>query len=194
VTARDDQDWRRLAEAARDRRNELGFTQEDARAAGGPSTATMRLIEGALQEGYTPAILRRLEGALRWAPGSVRAVLAGGDPVPLGDAPSATAAPAVLSAAAAFPAPTVTARADRPAPPAEAPTAVRAHLYAALYAVNAPLREQVLAEAASGRPFADPIERALWESPGWSEMEKAEEIALFRAMRAEHDRRAAETG
>jgi hypothetical protein len=185
-------DWARLAEAARDRRFELGLTQEDARAAGGPSTATQRLIEGALQDGYTPAILRRLEGALRWEPGSVRAVLAGGDPAPLPDETRRPVQPA-LSAAAAFPAPAVTARASRPAPPAEAPAAVRAHLLAALYAVNAPLREQVLAEAASGRPFADPIERALWESPGWSALEKAEEIATFRAMRAEHDGRAAET-
>jgi transcriptional regulator with XRE-family HTH domain len=62
---------------------------------------------------------------------------------------------------------------------------VRAHLYAALAAVNAPLRDQVLAEAASGRPFADEIERAIWESPGWSDEEKATEIANFRARRAE---------
>jgi transcriptional regulator with XRE-family HTH domain len=84
------------------------------------------------------------------------------------------------------------------APPPPAVTApvvgVRAYLYAALSAVNAPLREQVLAEAASGRPFADPVERLIWESPDWDEMEKAEEIALFRAMRAEHGGQAAETG
>ena len=32
-----------------------------------------RLIEGALQDGFTPAILRRLEAALRWRRGSARA-------------------------------------------------------------------------------------------------------------------------
>jgi transcriptional regulator with XRE-family HTH domain len=73
-----------------------------------------------------------------------------------------------------------------PAPPAMAPvTGIRAYLYAALSTVNAPLRERVLAEAASGRPFADPVERAIWESPGWDAMEKAEEIASYRARRAE---------
>jgi hypothetical protein len=183
--------WARLAEAARDRRSELGLTQEDARAAGGPSTATMRLIEGALQDGYTPAILRRLEVALRWTPGSVRAVLAGGDPVPLGDEARSRPVPAqpVLSAAA-FPAPAVTAR-RAPAAPVGG---VRAYLYAALSAVNAPLREQVLAEAASGRGFADPVEAAIWESPDWDAVEKAEEIASYRARRAELGGQAAETG
>lgn len=83
-----DKDWRRLAEATRDRRVELGMTQEDIRSAGGPSTATMRLIEGALQESYQPATLRDLELALRWERGSVARLLAGGNPVPFaGDMP-----------------------------------------------------------------------------------------------------------
>ena len=83
-----DRDWDRLAEATRERRVELGLTQEDVRAAGGPSTATMRLIEGALQHGYQPATLRDLEQALRWERGSVGRLLDGGDPVPLGGTPS----------------------------------------------------------------------------------------------------------
>jgi transcriptional regulator with XRE-family HTH domain len=65
------------------------------------------------------------------------------------------------------------------------PDPVRAHLYAALAAVNAPLRDQVLAEAASGRPFTDELERLIWESPGWPDEEKATEIANFRARRAD---------
>jgi transcriptional regulator with XRE-family HTH domain len=81
-----------------------------------------------------------------------------------------------------------------PAMTAGAPAGVRAHLLAALYAVNAPLREQVLAEAASGRPFADPVESAIWGSPDWDEIEKAEEIASYRARRAELGGQAAETG
>lgn len=62
--------------------------------------------------------------------------------------------------------------------------AVRAHLYAALAAVNAPLREVVLAEARAGIPFTDPIERMIWETTGWSPELRAEEIANFRARRA----------
>src|SRR5437868_268059 len=74
-------DLDRLAEFVRERRVDLGMTQEDARAAGGPSTATMRLIEGALQHGYHPATLRDLEKALRWERGSAARILAGGEPV-----------------------------------------------------------------------------------------------------------------
>ena len=76
------EDWDRLAEATRERRVELGMTQEDVRAAGGPSTATMRLIEGALQRSYQPATLRDLEKALRWERGSAARLL-GGEPAPL---------------------------------------------------------------------------------------------------------------
>lgn len=186
-------DWPRLANEVRTRRTELGLTQEDARAAGGPSTATMRLIEGALQDAYTPAILRRLEGAMRWRPGSVRDILAGGDPVPLDGAPSA---PALAPAPVLPPDPVLghilAAARRRPAP--GAPSAVRAHLFAALAAVNAPLSAQVLAEAAAGRPFTDPVERAVWASPDWSDEEKAEEIASYRARRAEFGGQGAETG
>ena len=80
-------DWERLAGFVRERRTDLGMTQEDARAAGGPSTATMRLIEGALQESYQPSTLRDLEKVLRWERGSAAQILAGGDPVPLGGEP-----------------------------------------------------------------------------------------------------------
>jgi hypothetical protein len=80
-------DWDRLAEFTRERRVELGLTQEDVRVEGGPSTATMRLIEGALQEGYQPATLRDLEKALQWEHGSVMRILNGGDPVLASAAP-----------------------------------------------------------------------------------------------------------
>ena len=79
-------DWDRLAEHVRERRTELGMTQEDVRHAGGPSTATMRLIEGSLQKAYQPSILARLERALQWRPRSVQRILDGGDPVPLDEA------------------------------------------------------------------------------------------------------------
>ena len=64
------------------------MTQEDVRAAGGPSTATQRLIEGGHQSRYQPVILGRLETALKWERGSVRRILAGGDPVPVSDEPA----------------------------------------------------------------------------------------------------------
>jgi hypothetical protein len=75
-------DWGRLAEYVARRRNELGLTQGEVYAAGGPSVATMRMIEGALQAGYRGNILGRLEQALQWRSGSVQAVLAGGEPAP----------------------------------------------------------------------------------------------------------------
>jgi len=86
------QDWQRLAERVRERRLDLDVTQEDVRSAGGPSTATQRLIEGGLQYRYQPVVLRRLEHALRWQRGSVRAVLAGGEPVPVTGPPAAAPA------------------------------------------------------------------------------------------------------
>lgn len=73
--------WRRLADYVIRRRAQLVMTQEDVRAAGGPSTATMRLIEGALQTSYRPVILARLEAALRWEAGSVQRILEGGEPI-----------------------------------------------------------------------------------------------------------------
>ncbi|MER7361826.1 hypothetical protein [Nonomuraea wenchangensis] len=45
--------------------------------------ATMRNIEGGHQTSYRPVILSRLERALGWQPGSVAAILAGGEPDPL---------------------------------------------------------------------------------------------------------------
>ena len=81
-------DWQRLGALVSERRGDLGLTQEDVRAAGGPSTATQRLIEGGHQSKYQPVILGRLETALKWERGSVRRILAGGDPVPVSDEPA----------------------------------------------------------------------------------------------------------
>lgn len=72
--------WRRLARFASERRLDLGLTQEDVRARGGPSTATMRLIEGGLQDGYSERTLSKLEQVLEWQRGSVKAALEGGEP------------------------------------------------------------------------------------------------------------------
>ena len=74
------ENWRLLAEKVIERRTQLGMTQQDVQAAGGPSTATLRNIEGAHQTSYRRVIKSRLERALGWRVGSVDAVLAGGEP------------------------------------------------------------------------------------------------------------------
>lgn len=56
------------------------MTQEEVATSGGPSTATLRLIENASPTTPRPKSLRQLENALEWAPGSYRALLAGGEP------------------------------------------------------------------------------------------------------------------
>lgn len=74
---------------------------------------------------------------------------------------------------------------------------VRTHLYAALAAVNEPLREQVAAEIRDARArwggpggppaaafLADPVEQAIWGHPDWDDSGKAAEIAAYRARRA----------
>lgn len=78
--ANPDGDWSALAQRVVARRGELDLTQQAVYAAGGPSTVTIRQIEGVGRTSYKPLILSRLEKALGWAPGSVRAILAGGEP------------------------------------------------------------------------------------------------------------------
>jgi len=82
--------------------------QQDVQAAGGPSLATMRLIEGGLQHGYRSLILRRLEKALRWEEDSVEAILNGGQPTiasdtsPTGRPEHRTSAPEIALRILAF--------------------------------------------------------------------------------------------
>jgi X-X-X-Leu-X-X-Gly heptad repeat protein len=73
-------DWHRLARYVRERRERLGITQEEAATRGGPSTATLRLIENAAQTSYRAKSLRQLEDVLEWAPRSVQDILDGGEP------------------------------------------------------------------------------------------------------------------
>lgn len=129
----------------------------------------------------------------------------------LAERPAAAAMALALLPAAGFETP------PGMAPPAPAPAPalagegagkVRAHLHAALDAVNLPLRDQVLAEIAAARErhdgpgdppaaafLADPVERAFWESP-WRDEEKAAAIAGYRGRLAElgEDDPATETG
>lgn len=73
-----------LGRAVRTRRTQLGLTQEEVNAHGGPSDTTLTKIENG--EGANPAAstLRKLDTALRWRPGSAQRVLEGeGDAEPL---------------------------------------------------------------------------------------------------------------
>ncbi|MFD6565309.1 hypothetical protein [Micromonospora profundi] len=87
--ALDHDTWQRLGEYVTRRRTELGMTQGQVQAAGGPSVATMRLIEGAMQRNYRAHILGGLEQALRWEPGSISRILDGGEPTPVTTQPDA---------------------------------------------------------------------------------------------------------
>src|SRR5690349_12436922 len=70
----------RLGRLVKARRERLDLTHVQVQQAGGPSPASMQRIEqgraGEMREATTAGI----ERALRWGPGSIAAVLAGGDP------------------------------------------------------------------------------------------------------------------
>ena len=166
-------DWRRLADLVSERRADLGMTQEDVRAAGGPSTATMRLIEGGHQSRYQPVILGRLETALKWERGSVRRILAGGNPAPVDDEPAA------------------------PEPVPDLPDDADVTTNVVLAAIN-PIERQVWAEIHAhpeGTPaeliFTDPLERALWGRVLTPERQRIREIAAYRSVQVRPTRPAA---
>lgn len=74
-------DWRNLARHVERRRRALNLTQEQIAAKPtGPSTATMRLIEGAAQDNYRSRTLTNLEILLRWPPDAHLWALAGENP------------------------------------------------------------------------------------------------------------------
>jgi Predicted transcriptional regulators len=75
------QDWPHLGRLVRERRTDLGLTQAEVHSAGGPSPATLYLLERGRRGAYRPQVLRRLERALGWRAGSIRRVRAGGQPV-----------------------------------------------------------------------------------------------------------------
>jgi transcriptional regulator with XRE-family HTH domain len=72
----------RLGRLVRERRNELKLTQADVQEAGGPSTATLRLIESGEHTAFRRSTTAPLERILRWGRGAVEVILAGGDPFP----------------------------------------------------------------------------------------------------------------
>jgi transcriptional regulator with XRE-family HTH domain len=70
----------RLGRLIRERRKALKMTQAAIQEAGGPSTATLRLIESGKHTEFRPSTSDPLERLLRWQRGSIDAVLAGGNP------------------------------------------------------------------------------------------------------------------
>ena len=172
-------DWERLAMMVRERRyDDLGMTQEQVAAAGGPSTATQRMIEGARQHRYHLSTLRRLEDALGWEHGSVRRVLAGGDPAP---APPAVTAHAGLAAAEA----TATAAATVTEP--DALTRLGLEITGVYRGIQDEVWREILAARGAGTPetgiFTDRAEQGLWDLPSISEDDRALSIAALRSMR-----------
>lgn len=68
---------RALAEAIKNRRQELGLGQGDLGASGGPSIVTVGQLEREQIENPQPTTLKRLDTALRWEPGTAAEILAG---------------------------------------------------------------------------------------------------------------------
>jgi hypothetical protein len=80
----DQRDYERLARIARRRRVELGLALNDVNAkAGGLSNRTWQRVEKGLEIRETNYV--KIDGLLRWAPGSCLGVLDGRDPVPVED-------------------------------------------------------------------------------------------------------------
>lgn len=72
----------RLAEAVRQRREQLKLRQNDLESRGGPSGATVRNIEQAAKDKYAPRTYRQIDDALRWPPGTAAKLIVGENDVP----------------------------------------------------------------------------------------------------------------
>lgn len=78
----DERDYERLATLARRRRAELGLALNDVNAkAGGLSNRTWQRVEKGLEIRETNYV--KVDGLLKWAPGSCLNILDGGDPTPV---------------------------------------------------------------------------------------------------------------
>ncbi|HVN50748.1 MAG TPA: helix-turn-helix transcriptional regulator [Acidimicrobiales bacterium] len=72
--------WQRVADAVKDRRLTLGWTQQEAADRAGVSLATWRLVESAGRERFQELTLRGLVRGLGWPVGSIERLRAGGPP------------------------------------------------------------------------------------------------------------------
>lgn len=95
--------WDRLGAVARARRKELGLTQGDVAARGGPSVPALRAIENnRTGQRLSDKLRQALERSLGWDAGSVEAILDGGAPRAL---PTLTATDAGTASTANGPTP-----------------------------------------------------------------------------------------
>lgn len=79
--------WVRLGDAIVVRRVKLGLTSREALAKhSGMSPRILSYLEHGDRDSYDPSTFARLEAALEWAPGSVQAVLDGGQPTTTAEA------------------------------------------------------------------------------------------------------------
>jgi transcriptional regulator with XRE-family HTH domain len=85
--------WEKLGAEVRERRIDLGLTQEQLVERGGPSTPTLRAIENDRAGRLSPRLRRSLERALQWSSGSVDRILAGEAPAVLNVVTTATIGP-----------------------------------------------------------------------------------------------------
>jgi transcriptional regulator with XRE-family HTH domain len=93
----DQGDWGRLGDAIVTRRVRLGMPiQKQFVDHSQLSQRILSDLERGKRTSYEPSTLARLEQALNWAPGSVQAVLVGGDPQPLPDPPPDDTLPAAV--------------------------------------------------------------------------------------------------
>lgn len=76
------ENWTRLGELVRLRREELGLTQSQVQGRGGPSPALIRTLETGRARSISRSKRRDLERALDWRLGSIDDILAGGPPAP----------------------------------------------------------------------------------------------------------------
>jgi len=81
-------DWTRLPAAIRTARKRLGMTQVELAEAAGVSESTIQNLESRTHS-RMPASMPKVERALGWAAGSARAVVDGGEPIPLQEEPAA---------------------------------------------------------------------------------------------------------
>ncbi|MGC5027403.1 hypothetical protein ACLQ3K_21865 [Tsukamurella sp. DT100] len=75
-------DWERLGNEVAARRVQLRLTQQQVQERGGPSATKQRELENGRTSVLSASKRRDLERALDWQPGSVEAILDGGDPTP----------------------------------------------------------------------------------------------------------------
>lgn len=79
------EDWHRVAEHVKARRQHLGITQKESKVA----PATWTKLENAKETSYKSFTLARVEAELHWPPGTIAHIANGGDP-PESDADVAT--------------------------------------------------------------------------------------------------------